>query len=119
MGDLGEAIRKAQQAVEVTPQDHPDLVGRLSNQGRCSCLQSTFSRPRKIIQQVLSETLLAHLFCLMVVENYHPTDDEGAAWSRSKEGSRHQQRLEHFTWARFPTAMATGSLVVVLYQTPD
>jgi hypothetical protein len=38
MEDLGEAIRKAQQAIEVTPQDHPDLVGRLNNQGRCSCL---------------------------------------------------------------------------------
>jgi hypothetical protein len=34
MEDLEEAIHKAQQAVEVTPQDHPDLVDRLSNQGR-------------------------------------------------------------------------------------
>jgi hypothetical protein len=34
MEDPEEAIHKAQQAVEVTPQDHPDLVDRLSNQGR-------------------------------------------------------------------------------------
>jgi hypothetical protein len=34
MEDLEKAIHKAQQAVEVTPQDHPDLVDRLSNQGR-------------------------------------------------------------------------------------
>jgi hypothetical protein len=31
MEDLERAIRKAQQAVEVTPQDHPDLADRLSN----------------------------------------------------------------------------------------
>jgi hypothetical protein len=34
MEDLEEAIRKAQQAVEVTPQGHPDLADRLSNQAR-------------------------------------------------------------------------------------
>jgi hypothetical protein len=34
MEDPEEAIHKAQQAVEVTPQDHPDPLDRLSNQGR-------------------------------------------------------------------------------------
>lgn len=33
MIDSEEAIRNAQQAVEVTPQDHPDLAGRLDNLG--------------------------------------------------------------------------------------
>ena len=42
MEDLEEAIRKAQQTVEVTPQDHLDLADRLSNQGRCffACLHN-------------------------------------------------------------------------------
>ncbi|KAF9783588.1 hypothetical protein IL306_009168 [Fusarium sp. DS 682] len=33
MGDLEEAIETARQAVELTPNDHPDLAGRLSNLG--------------------------------------------------------------------------------------
>ena len=33
MVDLEEAIRNAQQAVEVTPQDHPGLASRLNNLG--------------------------------------------------------------------------------------
>ena len=33
MEDLEEAIRKVQQAVEITPQDHPDLAMYLNNLG--------------------------------------------------------------------------------------
>ncbi|KAL8634707.1 MAG: hypothetical protein Q9228_007713, partial [Teloschistes exilis] len=33
MEDLGEAIRVARQAVKATPEDHPDLAGRLNNLG--------------------------------------------------------------------------------------
>jgi C4-dicarboxylate transporter/malic acid transport protein len=52
-------------------------------------------------------------------------DDDGVSRSRSKEGFRRQQRvslrqrLEHFTWTWFSATMATGSLAVVLYQTPN
>ncbi len=35
-----------------------------------------------------------------------------------KSRRRIQKRLKHFTWAWFSTNMATGSLAVVLYQTP-
>ncbi len=40
MEDLEESIRRAQQAVDITPQDHPDLAGRLNNFGRRLCLSS-------------------------------------------------------------------------------
>src|SRR2546421_9846945 len=33
MEDLEEAIRKAEEAVKATPEDHPDLAGRLNNLG--------------------------------------------------------------------------------------
>jgi hypothetical protein len=33
MEDLEEAIYRAQQAVEITPEDHPDLAAMLNNRG--------------------------------------------------------------------------------------
>jgi hypothetical protein len=40
MEDLEEAIRKARQAVDITPQGHPNLAGRLNNLGHRLCLSS-------------------------------------------------------------------------------
>src|SRR5437762_1771972 len=42
MEDLEEAIRKAEGAVKATPQDHPDLAGRLNNLG--NMLESRYER---------------------------------------------------------------------------
>jgi C4-dicarboxylate transporter/malic acid transport protein len=60
----------------------------------------------------------------MIPEHYYQDDEKDMSRSRSKEGSHHQraslrQRFEHFTWAWFSTTMATGSLAVVLNQTPN
>lgn len=44
MEDLGEAIHNAQQAVEVAPQDHPDLARYLDS----SMLALRFERTRRI-----------------------------------------------------------------------
>ncbi len=40
MEDLEESIRRAQEAVDITPQDHPDLAIYLNSSGRRLCLSS-------------------------------------------------------------------------------
>jgi len=54
--DLEEAIRTAQQTIEITPQKYPDLVAKLNNLG--SKLKSRFERTGRMkdLKEVIYKT---------------------------------------------------------------
>jgi hypothetical protein len=57
MKDLEQAIRASQQSVEVTPEGHPDLAGRLINLGN-KLLLSEFSKAEAL--PILLQTWNSH-----------------------------------------------------------
>lgn len=71
--DLEEAIRVARQAVEITPEDHPDLAGRLNNLG--TKLSRRYDRTRKMDD--LEEAIQVARQAVKVTPEEHP---DLAAW---------------------------------------
>ena len=68
MEDLEEAIRVARQAVDVTPEDHPDLAGRLNNLGLK--LQRRYERTGKM--EDLEEAIRVARQAVDVTPEDHP-----------------------------------------------
>ncbi|KAF2465628.1 uncharacterized protein BDR25DRAFT_239619, partial [Lindgomyces ingoldianus] len=68
MEDLEKAIRVARQAVEVTPDDHPDLAGRLNNLG--NKLKSRYKRTGKM--EDLEEAIRVARQAVEVTPDDHP-----------------------------------------------
>jgi tetratricopeptide (TPR) repeat protein len=66
--DLEEAIRTARRAVAVTPDDHPDLAGRLNNLG--NDLENRFERTGRI--EDLEEAIRTARRAVAVTSDDHP-----------------------------------------------
>jgi len=68
MEDLEEAIQVARQAVDVTPEDHPDLAERLNNLG--NRLESRYERTGKV--EDLEEAIRVARQAVDVTPKDHP-----------------------------------------------
>ncbi len=72
MEDLKESIRRAQQAIDITPQDHPDLAGQLNNFGRHLCLSAQPGYSDQAMKSFQNSHNPASKVCFMISKKIPP-----------------------------------------------